>query len=164
MPGLKSDPREFTSTIRSLQCTISFIQKMESQFLAESALPRVFELFIQLPGLLNKRKFSVWHSLSSSYVQKLGIRPSLESYCEKSTASEGKIWLPTSDRTCPCSSRSSSANRTPRKASPEKQFSAAIDSPVPRQPTEVPLFPAPTAVIASDERKKKDAAPSKSSV
>ena len=62
IPGRKSDyfqTREFTFTVRSLQCTISSIQKVEILFLAESALPRVFELLNQGPGLLNKRKFYV---------------------------------------------------------------------------------------------------------
>ena len=83
MPGLKSDRREFTSTVRSLQCTISPIQKVDSLFLAESALPRFFEILNQCPGLLNKRKFSVWHLLSSSYFQKIGIRSSLETFTRK---------------------------------------------------------------------------------
>ena len=164
MPGLKSDRREFTSTVRSLQCTISSIQKVESLFLTESALPHFFELLNQGPGLLNKRKFSVWHLLSSSYFQKIGISSSLESFYEKSVAGEETIWLSTTDKADPSPSRSSSAKSTPRKVSSEKQAPAVEKSPALRSLTEIPLFPARAIPIVGSKGKKKNAPPTGSRV
>ena len=167
MPGLKSDLREFTSTVRSLQCTISSIQKVESLFMSETALPRAFELANQGPGLLAKRKFSVWHLLSSSYFHKIGIRSSLESYYGKSASVEEKVWMPTSDKSNPSPSRSSSAASTPSKKSPEKCPPAIEGSPVVRQITEFPLFSDPSAPVTSGKMKKnrkKNSSPAKPSV
>ena len=154
MPGLKSDSREFTSTVRSLQCTISSIHKVESLFMSEAALPRAFELLNQGPGLLAKRKFSVWHLLSSTYFHKIGIRSSLESYYGKSVSVGEKVWMPTSDKANPSPSRSSSAASTPSKTSPGKCSSAVEVNPAVRQLVEVPLFPELAAPLASGKAKK----------
>ena len=55
MPGLQSDSPEFASTVRSLQCTIFFIHKVDSLFMSEAALLRTFVLLNQSPGLLAKQ-------------------------------------------------------------------------------------------------------------
>ena len=132
--------------------------------MSETALPRAFDLLNQGPGLLAKRKFSVWHLLSSSYFQKIGFRSSLEAYYEKNASVEKTIWMSTSDKTNPTPSRSSSTASTPSKTSPsktspsktspEKQCSASEDSPVVRRLVEVPLLPDPAASFASGKKKK----------
>ena len=66
VPGLKSDAQEFSSCVRSLQCSVASIQKVESLFLSAVAFPRAYDLLSRGPGLLHKRKFSVWHLLSST--------------------------------------------------------------------------------------------------
>ena len=71
LPGLKSSKIEFSSCVRSLQCSLSSIQKVESLFLSAAALPRAHDLLNQGPGLLLKRKFSVWNLLSSTHVRRL---------------------------------------------------------------------------------------------
>ena len=122
--------------------------------MSEAALPRAFELVNQGPGLLAKRKFSVWHLLSSSYFHKIGLRSSLESYYGKSASVEEKVWMPTSDKSNPSPSRSSSATSTPSKRSPEKCPPAIEGSPVVRPITEFPLFPDPSAPVTSGKMKK----------
>ena len=82
MPGLKSDANEFSSA--------SGVQKVESLFLSPNSLPRVFDLLSHGPGLLLKRKFSVWHLTSSRYFKRLEIRSSLEAYYGKTAPEEGK--------------------------------------------------------------------------
>ena len=73
--GLKSDVSEFNSAVRSLQCSISSIQKIESLFLASTSLPRPFALLDKGPGLMHKRKFSMWNLLSRAIFTRLGFEP-----------------------------------------------------------------------------------------
>ena len=56
VPGLKSDVEEISSCVRSLQCSIASIQKVESLFLSAVALPRAYDLLNHGPVLLLKRK------------------------------------------------------------------------------------------------------------
>ena len=135
--GLKSDVLEFNSAVRSLQCSIASIQKIESLFLASTSLPRAFVLLNQGPGLMHKRKFSMWNLLSSSYFHKIGIRVSLEACYKKSSADDETIWLSTADSV---PSRSSSATSTPSKTSPETP-STSKASPAVRHLFELPMFP-----------------------
>ena len=153
MPGLKSDANEFLSAVRSLQCTITSVQKVESIFLSPNSLPRIFDLLSHGPGLLLKRKFSVWHLLSSSYFKRLEIRSSLEAYYGKTAPEEGKPWMPTEDKAKSDSSRGSSAASTPS-YSPEKINLPHMPSPVVRRLNDCPLFPDSTASDASGKKKK----------
>ena len=153
MPGLKSDANEFSSAVRSLQCTIASVQKVESLFLSPNSLPRIFDLLSHGPGLLLKRKFSVWHLLSSSYFKRLEIRSSLEAYHSKSAPEEGKPWMPTEDKAKSDSSGGSSAASTPSK-SPEKINLPQEPSPVVRRLVDCPLFPDSTTSDASGKKKK----------
>ena len=153
MPGLKADANEFSSAVRSLQCTIPSVQKVESLFLSPNSMPRIFDLFFHGPGLLLKRKFSVWHLLSSSYFKRLEIRSSLEAYYGKSAPEEGKPWMPTEDKAKSDSSRGSSAASTPSK-SLEKINLPHVPSPVVRRLIDRPMFPDSTASDASGKKKK----------
>ena len=153
LPGLKSDANEFSSAVRSLQCTIASVQKIESLVLSHNTLARVFDLLSQGPGLLLKRKFSVWHLLSSSYFKLLEVRLSLEVYYSTSAPEEGKTWMSTEEKGKPNSNRGSSAATTPSK-SPEKINLRPVSSPVVRRLIDVPLFPNSTASDASGKKKK----------
>ena len=99
LSGFKSDANEYFSAVRSLQCTIASVQKVESLFLSPNSLPRVFDLLSQGPGHLLKCKLSVWHLLSSSYFKRIEIHSSLEACYGKSRPDEGKNWMPTEE--CP---------------------------------------------------------------
>ena len=149
--GLKSDVSEFNSAARSLQCSIASIQKIESLFLASASLPRAFALLDQGPGLMHKRKFSMWNLLSSSYFHKIGIRASLEACYKKSSVDDETIWLSIGDSV---PSRSSSATSTPSKTSPEKP-STSKASPVVRRLFEVPVFPDVDPPKSGEKKEKK---------
>ena len=84
IPGLKSSNFEFASCVRSLQCSLSSIQKCESLFMDFAALPRAFELVDRGPGLILKRKFSVWNIMSSTHFLKTALLSSLKGYYAKS--------------------------------------------------------------------------------
>ena len=86
LPGLKSSKVEFSSCVGSLQCSLSSIQKVKRLFLSTAALPRAYALLNQGPGLLLKRKFSVWNLLSSTYFLKIGLLSTLESCYAKNVA------------------------------------------------------------------------------
>ena len=149
--GLKSDVSEFNSAVRSLQCSIASIQKIESLFLASASLPRAFSLLDQGPGLMHKRKFSMWNLLSSSYFHKIRIRASSEACYKKSSVDDETIWLSTGDSV---PSRSSSATSTPSKTSPEKP-STSKASPVVRRLFEVPMFPDVDPPKSGEKKEKK---------
>ena len=149
--GLKCDVSEFNSAVRSLQRSIASIQKTESIFLASTSLPRAFALLEQGPGLMHKRKFSMWNLLSSSYFHKIGIRASLEACYKKSSADDETIWLSTAD---PVPSRSSSATSTTSKTSPEKP-STIKASPAVRHLFEVPMFPNVDSPKSEEKKERK---------
>ena len=130
--GLKSDVSEFTSAVRSLQCSIASIQKIESLFLASASLPRAF-------------------ALSSSYFHKIGIRASLEACYKKSSVDGETIWLSTADSV---PSKSSSATSTPSKTSPEKPSTSSA-SPVVRRLFEVLMFPDVDPPKSGEKKEKK---------
>ena len=123
LPGLKSSRMEFSSCVRSLQCSLSSIQKVESLFMSSAALPRAYELLNQGPGLLLKRKFSVWNLLSSTHFLKIGLLPTLESCYAKNVAVDSRTWITREKEPSLCSSRSSSNASSPVKSSPGKSSS-----------------------------------------
>ena len=152
VPGLKSDAQEFSSCVRSLQCSIASIQKVESLFLSTVALPRAYDLLSQGPGLLHKRKFSVWHLLPSTYFRKIGIIKTLEESFSKSSATEEGLWLVSEDKDPVSSSRSSSVASTPTTRSPEKVTAPSVSSPVAGRLIDIPFMLEP--VIAGSSSKK----------
>ena len=161
--GPKSDMQEFSSCVRSLQCSISSIQKVESLFLSSNALPRAYELVSQRPGLLHKRKFSVWHLLSSTYFHRIGIKKTLERYYEKNAPAGDGLCLVPEDKNAPGSSRSSSATGTPTKQSPEKFILTTVPSLVVRKLIDIPLPIASGAdSVGSKKRRQKKISPVKS--
>ena len=154
--------QEFSSYVRSLQCSISSIQKVESLFLSSNALPRAYELVSQGPGLLHKRKFFVWHLLSSTYFHRIGIKKALEGYYEKIVPAGDELWLVPEEKNAPGSSRSSSATGTPTKRSPEKFTLTTLPSPVVRKLIDIPLPIASSAdSVGSKKKKKKKISPVK---
>ena len=152
LPGLMSDANEFSSAVRSLQCTITSVQNVERLFLSPYSLPRVFDLFFQGPGPLLKRIFSVWHLLSSSYFKRFQIRSSLEAYHGKSAPAEGKNWMPIEEKIRPNSSRSSSAAGTPSKSFGKINL-PPVSSPVVLRLIDFPLFCDSTASDSSGKKK-----------
>ena len=163
IPGLKSDMQEISSCVRSLQCSISSIQKVESLFLSSNALPRAYELVSQGPGLLHKRKFSVWHLLSSTYFHRIGIKKALEGYYEKNVPAGDELLLVSEKKNAPGSSRSSSATGTPTTRSPEKFTLTTVPSPNVRKLIDIPLPIASGAEsVGSKKKKEKNISPVKS--
>ena len=84
----------------------------ESLFLSIIALPRAYDLLSQGQGLLLKRKFPIWHLLSSTYFRKIGIIKTLESYSAKGSSADEGSWLASEDKDPSNSSRRSSATNT----------------------------------------------------
>ena len=152
VPSLRSDAEELSSCVRSLQCSIASIQKVESLFLSAVALPRAYDLLSQGPGLLHKRRFSVGHLLSSTYFRKIGIIKTLEASFSKSSATEEGLWLVSEDKDPASSSRSPGVASTPTTCSPEKVATPSVSSPVVGRLVEIPFMPEP--VIASSSSKK----------
>ena len=126
LPGLKSSKVEFSSCVRSLQCSLSSIRKAESLFLSTAALPRAYDFLNQGPGLLLKRKFSVWNLLSSTFFLKIGLLSTLESCYAKNVANDSRTWITDEKEPSLCSSRSSGNASSPVMYSPEKSFSDKI--------------------------------------
>ena len=174
LPGLKSSKVEFSSCVRSLQCSLSSIQKVESLFLSTAALPRAYDLLNQGPGLLLKRKFSVWNLLSSTHFLKIGLLSTLESCYAKNVAVDSRTWITAEKKPSLCSSRSSSnasspvksfsAKSSPEKSSPDKSSPdktkqpVTADSsvaPVVRSLIELPFLTASTSAVSSAGDKKK---------
>ena len=174
LPGLKSSKVEFSSCVRSLQCSLSSTQKVESLFLSTAALPRAYDLLNQGPGLLLKRKFSVWNLLSSTHFLKIGLLSTLESCYAKNVAVDCRTWITAEKEPSLCSSRSSSnasspvksfsAKSSPEKSSPEKSSPdrtkepVTADSsvaPVVRSLIELPFLTASTSAVSSAGDKKK---------
>ena len=104
-PGLKSNKQEFSSCVRSLQCSIASIQKVESLFLSSNALLRAYELVRHGPRLLQKRTFSVWHLLSSTNFHRIGIKKASEGHYENNVSTKEKLWLVPEDKSADSSSR-----------------------------------------------------------
>ena len=153
--------QEFSSCVRSLQCSISCIQKVESLFLSSNALLRAYKLVSQGLGLLHKRKFSVWQLLSSTYFHRIGIKTALEGYYEKNAPAGDGLWLVPEDKNAPESSRSSSATGTPTERSPEKFTLTTVPSPVVRKLIDIPLPIASGADSVGSKKKKEKISPVK---
>ena len=177
LPGLKSSKMEFSSCVRSLQCSLSSIQKVESLFSSTAALPRAYDFLNQGPGLLLKRKFSVWNLLSSTHFLKIGLLSTLESCYAKNVAVDSRTWITAEKEPSLCSSRSSSsrsnasspvksfsAKSSPGKSSPEKSTPDKTKQPVTadssvapavRSLIELPFLTASTSAVSSAGDKKK---------
>ena len=161
--GLKSDMQEFSSCVRSLQCSISSIQKVESLFLSSIALPRAYELVNQGSGLFHKRKFLVWHLLSSTHFHRIGEKKPLDGFYEKNAPVGDGLWLVLEDKNAPSSSRSSSAAGTTTIRIPEKFTLTTAPSPVVRKLIDIPLPIASCAdSVGSHMKKEKNISPVKS--
>ena len=165
---------EFSSCVRSLQCSLSSIQKVQSLFLSTAALPHAYDLLNQGPGLLLKRKFSVWNLLSSTNFLKIGLLSTLEYCYAKNVAVDSRTWITAEKEPSLCSSRSSSnasspvksfsAKTSPEKSSHEKsspdkikQPNTADSSVAPafRSLIEIPFLTASTSAVSSAGDKKK---------
>ena len=140
IPGLKSSNFEFASCVSSLQCSLASIQKCESLFIDSVALPRAFELFNRGPGLILKRKFSVWNILSSTHFLKTRLLSSLNGYYAKSEGINERSWIVTDETASLSPVRSSSAEGTPVKRVPGSADSTPLKNPVFRRLTEVPVI------------------------
>ena len=117
----------------------------------------------QGPGLLQKRKFSVWHLWSSTYFHRIGIKKALEGYYEKNVPAGDELWLVPEAKNAPGSSRSSSAAGTPTKRSPEKFTLTTLPSPTVRKLIDIPLPIASAAEsVGSKKKKEKKISPVKS--
>ena len=157
IPGLRSDAFEFSSCVRSLQCSLASIQKCESLFLSPTALPRAFELVERGPGLILIRNISVWNLLSSTHFLKPGLLASLEGYYTKSGSVEAKGWIATDDRSTFSPRYVSSTGSTPVKTVAERKIdSTPVVSPVVQRLTEVPVIP--DRMVSGSKQMKKSSA------
>ena len=140
IPGLKSSNFEFGFCVSSLQCSLASIQKFESLIMDSATLSRAFELVNRGPGLILKRKYSVWDILSSTHFLKTGLLTPLNGYYAKSEGINERFWIGADETASLSPVRSSSAEGTPVKRVLGSTDSTPLKNPVVRQLTEYLLF------------------------